>query len=47
MVPLRVLGMTSKLAFIAYGALQSAPPILILHCLLLPMNAVRRTRCCI
>jgi CRP/FNR family transcriptional regulator, cyclic AMP receptor protein len=41
MVPLRVLGIASNLAFIAYGWLQPAVPILVLHSVLLPMNAWR------
>jgi hypothetical protein len=41
MVPLRVLGIASNVVFIAYGYLQPAVPILILHSILLPLNAVR------
>jgi hypothetical protein len=41
MVPLRVIGMASNVAFIAYGYLQPAVPILILHCVLLPLNGLR------
>ena len=41
MVPLRILGIASNLAFIAYGTLQPAVPILVLHCVLLPLNAFR------
>jgi len=41
MVPLRVIGIASNVAFISYGWLQPAVPILILHCILLPLNAVR------
>ena len=41
MVPLRVIGMASNVAFIAYGYLQPALPILILHCVLLPLNGLR------
>jgi hypothetical protein len=41
MVPLRILGIASNLAFIAYGMLQPAVPILVLHCVLLPLNAFR------
>ena len=41
MVPLRILGMASNVFFIAYGYLQPAMPILILHAVLLPMNAFR------
>jgi hypothetical protein len=38
MIPLRVLGVSSNLAFVVYGYLADAPPILILHCILLPLN---------
>ena len=41
MVPLRAIGIASNVAFIAYGYLQPAVPILILHCVLLPLNAYR------
>jgi CRP-like cAMP-binding protein len=41
MVPLRIIGMVSNVFFIAYGYLQPAVPILILHAVLLPMNAFR------
>jgi CRP/FNR family transcriptional regulator, cyclic AMP receptor protein len=41
MVPLRILGIASNFAFIAYGWLEPATPILILHCALLPLNALR------
>ena len=41
MVPLGILGIASNLAFIAYGTLQPAVPILVLHCVLLPLNALR------
>jgi hypothetical protein len=41
MVPLRILGIASNVFFIAYGYLQPAVPILILHCVLLPLNAFR------
>ncbi|HET9067236.1 MAG TPA: cyclic nucleotide-binding domain-containing protein [Amaricoccus sp.] len=41
MVPLRAIGIASNLAFIAYGWLQPALPILILHCILLPLNGYR------
>jgi CRP-like cAMP-binding protein len=41
MVPLRILGIASNVFFIAYGYLQPAVPILLLHCVLLPLNALR------
>jgi hypothetical protein len=41
MVPLRILGIASNVAFIGYGWLQPAVPILVLHCLLLPLNVFR------
>jgi hypothetical protein len=41
MVPLRILGIASNVFFIAYGYLQPAVPILVLHCVLLPLNAYR------
>lgn len=41
MIPLRVAGIASNVAWIAYGALASVYPPLILHVLVLPLNAVR------
>ena len=41
MVALRVLAMASNLAFIAYAVLAGIHPVLVLHALLLPMNAWR------
>jgi CRP/FNR family cyclic AMP-dependent transcriptional regulator len=41
MVPLRIVGICSNCAFITYGFLADLPPILILHCLLLPLNSLR------
>jgi hypothetical protein len=41
MVPLRVAGILSNLFFIAYGFFSHANPILILHLILLPLNALR------
>jgi CRP/FNR family cyclic AMP-dependent transcriptional regulator len=41
MVPLRAIGIASNVAFIAYGYLQPAVPILILHTILLPLNGLR------
>lgn len=41
MVALRVLAIASNLAFVAYAALVQIHPVLLLHALLLPMNAWR------
>ena len=41
MVPLRIVGITSNLFFIAYGYLNPAYPLLILHLALLPLNVLR------
>jgi hypothetical protein len=41
MVPLRIVGIASNLFFIAYGFLNPAYPLLVLHCLLLPLNILR------
>jgi CRP-like cAMP-binding protein len=41
MIPLRILAITSNAFFIVYGALGSVYPILVLHALLLPLNAYR------
>ncbi|MCP4380779.1 MAG: cyclic nucleotide-binding domain-containing protein [Hyphomicrobiales bacterium] len=41
MVPLRILGLCSNVAFITYGFLEDLHPVLILHSILLPLNAVR------
>lgn len=41
MVPLRIVGITSNLFFIAYGYLNPAYPLLVLHCALLPLNIFR------
>ncbi len=38
---LRVLAIVSNIAFITYGSLVWIPPVLCLHCLLLPVNAFR------
>ena len=38
---LRVLAILSNVAFITYGSLVWIPPVLCLHCLLLPVNAIR------
>lgn len=41
MVALRVTAIASNVAFIAYGASASIDPVLLLHVLLLPLNALR------
>lgn len=41
MVPLRIVGICSNVFFIAYGYLNPAYPLLVLHCLLLPLNIHR------
>jgi CRP/FNR family cyclic AMP-dependent transcriptional regulator len=41
MIPLRALSMASNLCFIAYAYLHLQYPTLVLHCVLLPLNAVR------
>jgi CRP/FNR family transcriptional regulator, cyclic AMP receptor protein len=41
MVPLRLTAIASNLAFIAYGASAGIDPVLMLHVLLLPLNALR------
>jgi hypothetical protein len=41
MVPLRVVGICSNVFFIAYGYLNPAYPLLVLHCMLLPLNIFR------
>ena len=41
MVALRALAIASNVAFIAYAALVGISPVLVLHALLLPMNAYR------
>ena len=38
---LRILAILSNIGFISYGALVWLPPVLGLHLLLLPLNAVR------
>jgi len=43
---LRILAILSNIAFISYGALAWLPPVLSLHLLLLPLNAVRLMRMC-
>src|SRR5436305_15184549 len=41
MIPLRVIGICANCAFIAYGVLTPVYPQLLLHCVLLPLNAFR------
>ena len=41
MIPLRVLALASNVLFIAYGYLDHLYPVLILHAVLLPVNALR------
>ena len=41
MIPLRVVAIASNVAFASYGVLAGAIPIVVLHCLLLPLNALR------
>jgi CRP-like cAMP-binding protein len=41
MIPLRVVGIASNVTWIAYGALAGVYPPLVLHVLLLPLNALR------
>jgi CRP/FNR family transcriptional regulator, cyclic AMP receptor protein len=41
MIPLRIVGICSNCAFIAYGYLGGLYPVLILHLILLPLNGLR------
>jgi CRP/FNR family cyclic AMP-dependent transcriptional regulator len=41
MIPLRVIGILSNLAFMAYGIGGRIYPVLILHAILLPLNCIR------
>lgn len=41
MIPLRVAGLVSNVCFIAYGYLDLAYPVFVLHLVLLPLNALR------
>jgi CRP/FNR family cyclic AMP-dependent transcriptional regulator len=41
MIPLRVVGLASNVTWIAYGALAGVYPPLVLHIVLLPLNALR------
>lgn len=44
MVHLRIVGILSNVFFIAYGYQSSAYPIMLLHCILLPLNILRLTQ---
>jgi hypothetical protein len=46
MSALRWVAIASNLIFIAYGYLGNLPPVLVLHALLLPVNAYRLTQLC-
>jgi CRP/FNR family cyclic AMP-dependent transcriptional regulator len=41
MIPLRIVGICANCLFITYGLLASVYPQLLLHCILLPLNALR------
>lgn len=41
MIPLRTVAVVSNIAFAVYGLMVGAIPIVVLHCLLLPLNAIR------
>ena len=41
MIRLRTVAIFSNIAFITYGSLTGAVPILVLHLLLLPLNTIR------
>ncbi len=41
MLPMRMLAVGANFCFIAYGALGSYMPVLVLHLILLPINLVR------
>ncbi len=41
MIPLRLLGIASNVAFITYGYVEGLEPVLILHAILLPLNIYR------
>ncbi len=45
MVSLRVAAIAANLLFILYGAALSLVPVLLLHCILLPLNVMRLYRC--
>lgn len=41
MIPLRVMGLISNVLFVAYGYADGLYPVLLLHAILLPLNALR------
>lgn len=41
MTPLRVVAIAGSISFIAYGYMGDLLPVLVLHCLLLPVNLYR------
>jgi hypothetical protein len=41
MIPLRIIGIASNFLFILYGIAAHAPPVLVLHIILLPLNVWR------
>ncbi len=41
MVHLRAVGIASNVFFVAYGTMSGAYPIMLLHCILLPLNSLR------
>ena len=41
MIPLRIVGIASNIAFITYGLMYHSPPTVTLHCILLPLNIYR------
>lgn len=45
MGPLRAAAITANLLFITYGALLGLMPVLLLHCVLLPLNIVHFGAC--
>jgi len=45
MGPLRAAAIAANLLFISYGALLGLMPVLLLHCVLLPLNIVRFSAC--
>ena len=46
MLPLRALAIASNIAFVAYGFFAGLWPILLLHSVMLPMNAIRLREAC-
>jgi CRP/FNR family cyclic AMP-dependent transcriptional regulator len=45
MIPLRVVGILSNVAFMTYGLGGRLYPVFILHAILLPLNCIRLVRC--